>query len=225
MKKSILSACICASLGLLSFSALAHQAGDILVRVGLTTVAPDDSSSNIEVGGADLGVGLSVDNNTQLGLNFAYFLTDNINVEVLAATPFSHDVNFSVSDPLGTGDKLAEVKHLPPTVTVNYYFNDASSAFQPYIGAGINYTIFFDEQFTSANDNAGLADLSLDNSFGLSAQVGADYKLEDNWYVNASVRWIDIDTEASFNLNGTAGKVNDITIDPWVYSITLGYTF
>lgn len=207
-----------------SQSALAFQQGDLIIRGGLANVVPDESSSNIIVG-SDLGVNLTVGNDTQLGLNIAYFVTDRINIEVLAATPFTHDVNFGVPDPLGTGNKLGEVTHLPPTVTLNYYFNNPSSAFQPYIGAGINYTIFFDEEFTAANDAAGLGGLSLDDSFGLSAQIGVDYMVNDAWFINGSVRWIDIDTEASFNLNGTPGSVNSIEIDPMVYMIAIGYKF
>ena len=130
-----------------------------------------------------------------------------------------------MSDPLGTGDKLGEVTHLPPTLTVNYYFNDPAAVFQPYIGAGLNYTFIFDEEFTSANGDAGLTDLDLDNSFGVSAQIGADYMLNNDWHINASVRWIDIDTEATFNVGEAQGSVNDIQIDPWVYTISVGYTF
>jgi outer membrane protein len=212
-------------LGLASaIQAIAYEKGDIIVRAGFATVAPNESTSNVTVG-SDLGFGLNVDNNTQLGLNFAYFLTDQINLEVLAATPFSHDINFGVNDPLSTGNQLGSTKHLPPTVTLNYFFNDTNSAFQPYIGAGVNYTVFFDEEFTGANSDAGLQDLSLDNSFGLAATLGADYMLKDNWLINASVRWIDIDTEASFNLNGAAGSVSSIEIDPWVYTISIGYKF
>lgn len=223
MKKSSLTLFVLVSLTATQY-VTAFEQGDIILRFGFATVNPDDSSSNIIVG-SDLGVNGAVDSNTQIGINIAYFLTDNINVEVLAATPFKHDVNFGLSDALGTGDQLGEVTHLPPTVTVNYYFNDASSKFQPYVGAGLNYTIFFDEEFTSANVAAGLDDLSLDDSFGLSAQVGADYMIDDKWFVNASIRWIDIDTEASFNLNGAEGSVDIIEIDPWVYTLTLGYRF
>ena len=205
-------------------SAVAFEKGDILVRGGFATVAPDESSSNINVGD-DLGFGLTIDNNTQLGLTAAYFITDRVNVEVLAATPFTHDVNFAVDNPLGTGNQLGEVTHLPPTVTVNYYFNDPSSAFQPYVDAGLNYTFIYDEQFTGANEEAGLSDLSLDNSFGLAAQVGIDYQLSERWFLNAAVRWIDIDTEASFNLGDTRGSVSAIEIDPFVYAISLGYRF
>jgi outer membrane protein len=103
--------------------------------------------------------------------------------------------------------------------------NDPSSAFQPYVGVGVNYTIFFDENFTAANDAAGLTDLKLDNSFGLSAQIGLDFMLNDHWHVNGSVRWIDIDTEASFQVGGAPGRVDNITIDPWVYTLSVGYKF
>lgn len=221
MRKHTLSA-ICLTLAALSPLASAHQEGDWIVRGGLTTVAPDESSSNIIAGGTDLGVALTVDNNTQLGINVAYFVTNNINIELLAATPFKHDVNFSVSDPLGTGNQLGEVTHLPPSLTANYYFNDASSAFQPYIGAGINYTIFFDEEFTSTNEGLGFSDLDLDASFGVTAQVGFDYMVDKNWFVNASVRYIDISTDATFTLDNAALGAD---IDPSVYTVSVGYKF
>ncbi len=196
----------------------AGQVGDWIVRAGLTNVTPDDSSSNVFVGGADLGVGVNVDNNSQLGLNVAYFVTDSLAIELLAASPFSHDIG------LNTVGALGNTKHLPPTISANYYLADDSTAFQPYVGVGLNYTIFFDESFTAANQNAGFSDLSLDDSFGLSAQIGMDYLLDKNWLINASARWIDIDTEASFDLNGDQGTV-DVTIDPMVYTLSIGYRF
>jgi len=218
MKKLILSVAISAALLSAISPALAFEQGDWLVRAGMTNVAPDDSSSNVNVGGVDLGVGVNVDDNTQLGLNFVYFYSQQLAIEVLAATPFSHDIG------LNTVGALVNTKHLPPTLSANYYFADPSAKFQPYVGAGVNYTIFFDEEFTSANTSAGFSDLDLDSSLGLAAQVGFDYMLDDKWLVNASVRWIDIDTEASFDLNGSAGSV-DVSIDPFIYSITAGYRF
>jgi outer membrane protein len=201
----------------------------LIVRVGLTTVAPDESSTNVFVGGGDLGFVLNVDNNTQLGLNFAYFVTDNWNIEVLAATPFKHDVNVN-ANPLGL-EKLGEVTHLPPTVTANYFFADSVAAFQTYVGVGLNYTIFFDEEFTSANEGLGFSDLDLDASFGISAQVGFDYMIDKKWFVNASAHYIDISTDATFTLNNTAPGADNapgnvtLDIDPWVYAVSLGYKF
>ena len=238
MKKSIITLAVLATLS--TATAFAHEKGDILIRGGFTNVSPDGDSSNIQVGGVDFGLPLGangtnvllgpvdVDSNTQLGLNIAYFVTDNINIEVLAATPFTHDIEI-----LG-GTKLGETKHLPPTVTVNYFFNDASSAFQPYIGVGLNYTIFFDEEFDSgavglvANNAGGaeISDLDLDASFGVSAQIGADYEISEGVYLNASVRYINIETEAEFKVNGAdLGSVADIEINPWVYTLSVGYKF
>jgi outer membrane protein len=218
MKNLILSVAIAGTLLGTSSPVFAYEQGDWVVRVGMTNVAPDDSSNNVNVAGADLGVGVNVGSNTQLGLNFVYFYSPQLAIEVLAATPFSHDIGLDTLGPLGS------TKHLPPTISVNYYFAPPSARFQPYVGAGINYTIFFDEEFSRDNSNAGFSKLDLDNSFGLAAQVGFDYMLDEKWLVNASVHWLNIDTEANFDLNDSAGSV-DVSIDPFVYSITAGYRF
>jgi outer membrane protein len=218
MKKLMLSMAVTSVLLSAVNPAFAFEQGDWVIRAGLTSIAPDDSSNNVNVAGADLGVGVNVESNTQLGLNFVYFYNPQLAIEVLAATPFSHDIG------LNTVGALGNTKHLPPTVSANYYFVDPSAKFQPYVGAGINYTVFFDEKFTRANTDAGFSHLDLDSSFGLAAQVGFDYMLDDKWLINGSVRWIDIDTEASFDLNGSAGSV-DVEIDQFIYSITAGYRF
>ena len=233
MRNKVLATAIFAALTL-PITGFAHEAGDILVRAGVTNVAPDDSSSNILVGGADFALGgatvgpVSVDSNAQLGLNLAYFITPNINIEVLAATPFSHDIDIAGGD-----INLGKTKHLPPTVTANYYFLDASSKFQPYIGAGLNYTVFFDEEFNQGTVDviegaagAVVSDLSLDASFGFSAQIGADYEVSEGIYVNASVRYIDIETEADFKVAGSdIGKIETVDINPWVYTVSVAYKF
>ncbi|MFT2090039.1 OmpW/AlkL family protein [Paraglaciecola sp. 2405UD69-4] len=198
--------------------AYSYEKGDWMVRGGITAVTPNDSSNHVNVAGTDLGIGVNVDSNSQLGLNILYFYTPKLAVELLAATPFSHDIG------LDTVGDLGSTKHLPPTLSLNYYFLEPSAAFQPYVGAGLNYTIFFEEEFTSANTEAGFSNLELDNSFGLAAQIGFDYTIDEKWSINTSVRWIDIDTEATFDLNGAAGSV-DVEIDPLVYSVMLGYRF
>lgn len=207
-------------------NSVAFQKGDFLVRGGSATVSPNDSTSDVTLGGAGLGFDTNVQKDTQLGLTFSYFLTDRISLEVLASTPFNHDIDFGVNDPLGTGDRLGDIKHLPPTLSLNYYLNnDTSSKFQPYVGAGINYMIFFDEGFSSANEAAGLDDLELENTFGVALQAGIDYKISDKFYLNGTVRWIDVNTEANFNLNGIDGSVDRVEIDPFVFALSVGYVF
>ncbi len=223
MKKTLLTFALLSALPSL---ALANQAGDILVRGGLTMVTPDSGKTAILLGSNDSTMTLSVDDDTQLGLNFVYFYDNNWAVELLAATPFTHDV--TIQDPnavLGVdGAKLAKVSHLPPTLSVLYYFDTASN-FKPYVGVGLNYTIFYDEKFESAPTSLGLTNLELDGSFGYSLQVGADYHITENWHVITSVRYIDINSNATFDVGGdNIGRAN-IDVDPMVYSIMLGYKF
>ncbi len=224
MKKSIITLAL---LSTLSTATFANQAGDILIRGGATMASPDSAKSPVLLGGsADNGMSLSVDDNTQLGLNFVYFLDTNWAVELLAATPFTHDV--TIHDPKGTlgvdGAKLAEVTHLPPTLSALYYF-DTGTAFKPYVGAGLNYTIFFNEEFESAPQDLGLSNLELDGSFGYSVQVGADFEIDKNWSVNVSARYIDISTDVSFDVGGDSIGSATVDVDPMVYSIMLGYKF
>jgi len=207
-------------------SAADYKAGDIVVRTGATMVSPNNEHSSILLNDADSTMTLTVDENTQLGLNLIYFYSKNIAVELLAATPFTHDVTIHDKNSVLNvdGAKLGKVTQLPPTLSVLYYF-DNESAFKPYVGGGINYTVFFDEKFESAPKSLGLSNLELDSSFGLSLQVGFDYLFDENFHVNASIRYIEIGAEATFDVGGESiGKAN-IDIDPTVYSLMLGYKF
>lgn len=229
-----LSACLLLAPALLAASiAQAHQAGDIIVRAGAVTVDPREDSGRLNLDGAAAGgTSATLDSDTQLGLNFAYMLTDKVGIELLAATPFSHEVGVkgvsAFTNIPGLDGKLADIKHLPPTLSVVYYPLSGASAFQPYVGAGINYTTFFQEDLSSARKAQGFSSLELDDSFGLALQVGADYMLNDKWMVNAQVRYIDIDTEATVKgpteLGVQKTKV-DVDVDPFVYMVGLGYKF
>ena len=216
---SLLACCLTLSAAV---PVLAYEEGDFVVRAGLTHVAPKSNGSSHIIIGDPTDLSVSVDSDTQLGLNLVYFLSPQIGVELLAATPFTHDIDLQGA---GDGDgPLGETTHLPPTLSAVYYFTNPQSTFQPYVGLGINYTVFFDEDFTSERKTAGFSDLSLDSSWGIAAQLGADIQLDDKWHINASVRYLDIGTTASFNVGDAAGSV-DVDIDPWVYTLAAGYAF
>ena len=220
MRNSILAASLLA-LAVASPAAFAHKEGDIIVRAGAITVDPHEDSGAVHIGGAAVaGTKATLDSDTQLGLNFAYMVTDHVGIELLAATPFSHDVG---TKGLG-GLKLGTIKHLPPTLSAVYYPMQSGSVFQPYVGLGINYTWFFDTKLTSEAENAGFTGLDMKDSWGLAYQVGADYMLTDNIMLNAQVRYIDIDTTGTTHLGATKVKV-DVDVDPFVYMVGLGYKF
>lgn len=216
---------IFATVGLtLTGIAAAHEPGDFIVRSGYANVEPDDSSGALELNGdrAPLaGAEVGVESDAQLGITIAYMLTDHLGVELLASTPFEHEITEK-----GIGvDKIGTTKHLPPTLNLQYFPMSADSAFQPYVGIGVNYTVFFEEDTSSALEGAlGNTDMSLDDSFGLSLQIGADYAFNDHWMVNASVWRLDLGTTAE--IDSDAGKVEvDVDIDPWVYMLGVGYKF
>lgn len=222
MRKSLFTASLLA-LAVAAPFANAFEAGDIIVRAGAVTVDPQEDSSDLNIAGADApGTKATLNSDTQLGLNFQYMVTSNIGIELLAATPFSHEVGVKGLGPLD--GKLADIKHLPPTLSAVYYPLDKSSAFQPYAGIGLNYTIFFDEDLTSAREAQTFNNLELDDSWGLAYQLGMDYMLTDNVMLNAQVRYIDIDTEATVGLGANKVKV-DVDVDPFVYMVGLGYKF
>jgi outer membrane protein len=193
--------------------ASAHQAGDVIFRVGTATVRPTEGSDNV------LGLGsFNINNNTQMGLTLGYMFTDNIGMELLAATPFQHKVGLQ-----STGT-IAEVKQLPPSLMAQYYFGDRQDKLRPYLGVGINYTTFYDTDFNQTGRDAGLSDLSVKDSWGVATQAGLDYNLDDNWLINMSVWWMDIDTEVKFKAGGEQQNINT-RIDPWVFMFGVGYHF
>ena len=227
MNKSLLGASLVA-LALAAPVAQAHQAGDFIMRAGAITTAPNEDSGEIRLDGAKAsGTKATLDSDTQLGLAFAYMLTDHVGLELLAATPFQHTVGVKG---LGAGldGKLADIKQLPPTLSLQYYPMEASSPFQPYAGIGINYTLFFDEDLSGARKDQGFSNIKLQDSVGLAGQLGMDYMLTDNLLVNAAVWYVDIDTKATID-GPTAlgvGKTKvDVEVDPWVYMVGIGYKF
>lgn len=211
-----------------SLSAQAYEKGDWIVRIGAATTAPNEDSDSIVIPTEPVTTlrGVNIDSNTQLGLVGAYMFTDTIGLELLAATPFKHDISVA-----GTNIEAGSIKHLPPTLNLQWYPRGGQPGWQPYLGVGLNYTYFFDEDADSDLEGAlgtligaTEVDLELDDSIGLSAQVGVDFPLNDHWALNIGVWYLDIDTTAKIKTDVGTVKF-DVDIDPWVYNIGIAYKF
>jgi len=236
MKKQLVMAVAMASAGLGAMQVQAHEQGDIIFRAGVVTVAPDADSDPIVLPDpvGTLPNGVDVDNGTAISLIGAWMINDKWGLELLAATPFEHDIDL-VDAPLPAGS----TRHLPPTLSLQWYPRGGMQGWQPYLGLGVNYTTFFDEEVDPALagfliDNLpalGIesAELSLDDSFGVAVQAGVDIPLNEKWFINAGVWWIDIGTTADVTLGlegGNSATVGfDVDIDPWVYNIGFAYKF
>lgn len=217
MKKSALAAAIGAAL-LCSVAtpALAEKsAGDLLVRGRVIFVEPDESS-DLSLGGAGIPGRASLDMSVVPELDFSYFFTDNIAAELILGTTHHHPK--AKDTPLGASVDLGDVWLLPPTVTLQYHFNPKGTI-SPYVGAGVNYTIFYGE------DPGAALDTSYDNSFGYALQAGVDFELTKKWSMNLDVKKLWLNTDVTVNAGLPSLIKADVDIDPWIIGVGFGYRF
>jgi outer membrane protein len=199
---------------ILAFAVLAAMAtgaaqaddGNWLVRLRAIDVDPQVSAS-----GAMTVLGMEVDQKWAPEIDLSYFFTKNIAVEVIAATT-KHNVYSNVLGPLGS------TKVLPPTVTLQWHFNPDGDL-KPYVGAGINYTNFYDVNL--GNPLTGPLQVN-QNSWGPAVQVGIDYKLTKQVYLNADIKKIWIETDVS---TATGVPLGTLKINPFVFGVGAGYRF
>ena len=199
---------VCAiALAIAATAPLVHaQDSDWIVKVGVHTVDPKSDNGTLAGGTLKSDVGSDV----RPTITAEYMLAPEWGIEVLASLPWKHDVKLN-------GVLAATTKQLPPTVSVQYHFNPSGKV-SPFVGLGLNYTMFFSEHTTGPL--AGTK-LSLDDSLGIAAHGGVDFRIDERWLVTLDARWIKIGTDAK--VNGT--KVGTVHIDPFAYGIAVGYRF
>ena len=146
-------------------------------------------------------------------LDFEYFFTPNWSSELVLTYPQSQNVTI-----VGVGE-IGTFKHLPPVLTLKYDFLP-NSAFQPYIGVGVNFTWIFDANLSVPTTPAIPLRLST-TSVGIAGQAGFDYKIADHWYFNADVKYVSLDA----NVYAGGNKISQVQIDPWLFGVGIGYRF
>ena len=216
---------VCAALGFTSIAALAQEN---TVRLGIASVTIHSQSPDLSSNGPAFltpqPAGITVGDATTLLLSYSRKINDQWDIELAAGLPPSHNV-------YGTGrlapfGMTAKVKQAGPTVFANYKFGAATDKFRPFIGAGVNFTRFYDGQSTASGNLAtgGPTKISLSDSVGLAAQIGASYKLDEHWSLCASI----VTAKVKSDMTATTGSIErKTTIDfrPVVYTVALGYSF
>lgn len=196
-----------AAAGVLSATA-AQAEGPLLVRARAVYLDYDNKNTQ---GLDEVGVGkVGADNLWIPEVDFSYFFTKNIAAELVLTYPQKVDIKTGA---LGT---IGHVDVLPPSLLLQYHFTDLG-AFKPYVGLGVNYTVFTKKSF-----NTALGKISVDrDSVGVAAQVGADYLIDKNWSVNVDVKYIKMDTDVELG----GAKLGNLKLDPFTYGIGVGYRF
>lgn len=203
------------------------------IKFGVAHVQPNSDASNVSGPFTPSGISLNVENVTTPIFGYVRDFDDNWSIEFALGLPPTHDVTLKVNNPNipGSAQALngqvgARVRQVAPTVFVNYRFLDSSSAFRPFVGAGINYTRF-DKTRSTANGNTlngGATSLSLEDSVGVAVQIGASYRLTKEWSVNAALATAQVKTKLTTNTLGIV-RTADIKFRPAVLSVTVGYSF
>ena len=194
-------------------SPVGKGAGAFMVRGRLIGVIPQNSSSSLS--GALTTGGVRTSNFATPEADFSYFLTDNIALELIAATS-KHDL-YAVNSALGSSYRVGSTWVLPPTLLLQYHFMPHEK-FSPYVGAGVNVSFFY---ATSAANNA-VTSLALKSNIGAAIQAGFDYNFSGRWFANFDVKQIFVSTEASINGGAIRAKT---ALNPTVVGAGIGYRF
>lgn len=182
-----------------------------MIRARVLGVLPEASGRVDQIAGSDL----NINNSVVPELDITYFFTPNFAAElILGVTP--HDITGA-----GTiaGVNVGKAWLLPPTITLQYHFTNLG-AFKPYIGAGPNYTVFFNQEAAGGTVTA----LNLKNTFGFAWQVGFDLMLNRNWGLNVDVKKIYLRPDFTATIGG-APMTGNAKIDPWLVGAGLTYRF
>jgi len=215
MKTMIATAVVAAALAAAGGASAADfqpkTAGTWLVDVRATSVAPDESGAIFTAANVDTGLDVKIDSDTIPSLGISYFLTDKVAVELILGTS-KHTISATTAP---TDTAVHDTWVLPPVLSVQYHPLPAAR-FSPYVGAGVNYMIFY-----KGKDRNGFT-VDVDNGFGYSLQAGADIALSGPWSLNVDVKKVFFETDA--NINHGALK-SSVTIDPMVVSVGVGRKF
>lgn len=185
--------------------------GDWIIAGRITDISSSADDAITTAAGGSTGLQVDVGHDIMPTLGFTYFLTDNISVEaILGAT--RHEIRAQG----GTTDvAVHETWVLPPIVTLQYRPAPAARV-SPYVGAGLNYMLFF-----NGEDRNGF-DVSLDDGLGYALQAGADVAISGPWSLNLDAKKVWFSTDASIN----AGSLkSDVNLDPWVVSVGISRKF
>lgn len=207
LKSLVVAMAAVASLAPIAAHAQSAEENPWMVRVRAVDLLWQNGQSGAVVQGADVKAA----NKVIPELDVSYFFTKNIAAELVLTYPQTIDINYTSSQ-----TKLGSIKALPPSLLLQYHFTNFG-AFKPYIGAGVNYTIF-----TSRN-NLGNGAYSVDNSsFGAVGQIGMDYMFDKNWGLNLDLKYATMSTNVTSATGANGGK---LTLNPWMPAVGVTYKF
>jgi outer membrane protein len=213
--KKIIAAGVLAMAG---SAAQALEAGDTIIRLGMSTDIPHETTSI--VGGMAGTDDVSLEYTSAALGNITYMFTPNWGMEFTQTSPFNHQVMGHGGAAIG---HIGEFDVMYSALTAQYHFN--AGDFSPYVGLGVGYAYMLNTELKDSDPAfklAGLNKMDMNNDTGYVAQIGVDYKLNDHAYANLSAMYMDMSSKAE--ITGPGGKVNiDMDINPVMVNVAFGY--
>ena len=205
-------------------AAQAQSAGTWMARVGATGIYPQVSSGDLSPP-AWPNTQTDVSSDWSLGGGITYMITDNWSVDLPLALPFTHTLT-GAGAIAGVGT-IGTAKALPATLFAQYRFGDAKAAFRPYLGAGLTYAYFYDENATntlnalSGGTPSNPTTFSIQSKWAVGVQAGATYSFNERWFLDGVVgyTWLKNTTTLS------TGQTQPMTLNPVSVAIAVGYRF
>ena len=220
--------------GLLAASAAAPVlAQQNTIRLGISQVQPHSSTSDFVGPFTFSGIRVEVRDKTTPFISFTREINDQWDVELALGVPPSHDIAVLINNPAlsasaqaHSGQVVAKVRQVAPTLFANYKFFEKTSAFRPFVGIGINYTRFDNTSSTAAGNtlNGGATSISLEDSVGLALQGGVVYRFNELWSVSAALATAQVKSKITTNTLGIE-RTADIRFKPRVFTVAVGYSF
>jgi outer membrane protein len=223
MKNTLKLLALAAAMTVASAASAQQTAGTWLGTLGVNKITPKVESGDVSAPALP-GTKADVGSDTKPRFAIAYMITDNVSAEIDLGLPYKHELEGAGAIE-GTG-KLGTAEVLPPTAFIQYRFLPANSMFRPYVGLGITYAMFQKErgsgQLTAILNTGGPgATFKLDNKWAASYQIGGTVKINEKWFLDASV----IKTKLKTTTHYSTGQTQDVRLDPLAVNFSIGYAY
>ncbi|MBV7538795.1 outer membrane beta-barrel protein [Duganella sp. sic0402] len=224
MKNTVKLLALAAAMTVASAASAQQGAGTWIGTLGANKITPKVESGNVSAPALP-NTKTDVGSDTKPRFTIAYMLTDNVSAELDLGLPYKHDL-YGAGSIEGTG-KLATAEVLPPTAFIQYRFFKPDATVRPYVGLGFTYAMFQKERgsgqltaILNTGSSSG-ATFKLDDKAAVSFQLGGTVKINEKWFLDASVIKTKLKTKAHYS----TGQVQDVRLDPLAVNVSVGYNF
>ncbi len=211
-------------------SVYAQTAGTWMARAGVAKLTPANPSENLSapslyIVGTNTGTQVNTGEASQIAGGITYMVTDNVSVDLPLALPFKHAL-YGAGATEGVG-QIGEVQALPVTLFLQYRFMEAAAKVRPYVGLGVTYAYFFNEQGSgtltrlTGGTPSNPTKLTVESKFTVTPEIGVTVAIDEKWFVDMFYSKAKLTTQSRLS----TGQTVNAALDPTFVGVSVGYKF